>query len=241
MTIPRDQPPARIEPMPARSRYGIATSASVGFHIVLLLIIGLFAFRTPARPEILIPVELTMAGRAGDRVELGGGGQPEAKPKETKAPSTEEKPVKTEPSSKKAGAAKPAPAPPKVLTSKKGTEPAGPVAEGKEAAGDGGKEEKPAGPTKGPGVIGGTPPIYPKDALDRGLEGAVSLAVTVAPNGSISAVSVAKSSGHDMLDQAAIRAVKRDWKFQPGLKDGEPAPGSVTVTFSFTSGKVETP
>jgi protein TonB len=223
--------------MPAPKRYGIATSSSIAVHLVILVLVGLFAARTPVRPEVLIPVELTMTGQAGDQIELGGGGHPEAAPKESLTPSSAPAPVKKPPASEGV-AKKAAPAPPKVLTSKSGEDPVGAVGEGKDTSGRGGDEETPAGPTKGPGVIGGTPPIYPKDALDRGLDGAVSLAVEVAPDGAIAAVSVAKSSGHDLLDQAAIRAVKRDWKFQPGLKNGEPAPGAVTITFEFTSGKV---
>ncbi len=225
--------------MPARKRYGIATASSVTTHLAVVLLVGFLGGRTPARPEILIPIELTMSGQAGAQLELGGGGHPEAAPKETSPPSTAPQPRKEQPSSK-GGTAKAAPAPPKILTSKKGTEPAGPVGVGKEPAGPGGEEDKPAGPTKGPGILGGTPPIYPKDALDRGLEGKVSLSVLVAGDGSVSSVSVAKSSGHEVLDQAAVRAVKRDWKFQPGLKEGKPAPGSVTITFEFTSGKVQT-
>ncbi|HUU53537.1 MAG TPA: TonB family protein [Armatimonadota bacterium] len=239
MTAATEQIMPRVEPMPARRRYGIATASSVGFHLIVLLAVGLLAAREPVRPEILIPIELTMSGQAGGQLELGGGGHPEAETKETSPPSTATEPRKEQPSSR-GGMAKAAPAAPKILTSKKGTEPAGPVGVGKEAAGPGGKEEKPAGPTKGPGVLGGTPPIYPKDALDRGLEGKVSLKVVVAEDGSVSSVSVVQSSGHEMLDAAAVRAVKRDWQFQPGLKEGKPAPGSVTVTFEFTSGKVQT-
>ena len=238
MTAATGEITPRIEPMPARRRYGIATASSVGFHLVVLLLVGLLGARAPVQPDILIPIELTMSGQAGEQIELGGGGHPDAAPKETAHPSTAPEPTK-EPPSSKGGEAKAAPAAPKILTSKKGTEPAGPAAAGSEADGTGGEEEKPAGPTKGPGVLGGTPPIYPKDALDRGLEGKVSLSVTVAGNGSVSSVSVAQSSGHELLDAAAIRAVKRNWKFQPGLKDGQPATGSVTVTFEFTSGKVE--
>ncbi len=239
ITADIDPLPPRVEPMPAGRRYGIATSSSVAFHVVLLLVICLLAARTPARPEVLIPIELSLVGEAGGQVELGGGGRPEAEPKEAPAPSPGREPSAKKPSSK-GEAPKPAPAPPKVLTSEKGEEPAGPVGEGEEAAGPGGPEKKPAGPTRGPGVMGGAAPTYPKDALDRGLEGKVSLAVVVAPDGSVSSISVAQSSGHHILDQAAVRAVKRDWQFQAALKDGEATSGSVTVTFEFSSGKVET-
>ncbi len=210
----------------------------MAFHIALLLLICLLAGRTPAAPEVLIPIELSLVGEAGGQVELGGGGQPEAEPKEVSAPAPSPEPSPEKPTSE-GEAAEPAPAAPEVLTSEKGEEPAAPVGEGEEEAGPGGPEEKPAGPTRGPGAAGGSAPTYPKDALDRGLEGKVSLSVAVAADGAVSSVSVAHSSGHDILDQAAVRAVKRDWRFLAALENGEPTSGSITVTFEFTSGKVE--
>ncbi|WP_313950130.1 TonB family protein [Accumulibacter sp.] len=47
---------------------------------------------------------------------------------------------------------------------------------------------------------------YPPDAVSRGIEGEVRLILTVTPNGSISDVNIAVSSGHSVLDKAAIRA-----------------------------------
>lgn len=210
----------------------------MAFHVVLLLVICLLAGRTPAAPEVLIPIELSLVGEAGGQVELGGGGRPEAEPKQASTPAPSPEPSPEKPTSE-GEAAEPAPAAPEVLTSEKGEEPAAPVGKGEEEAGPGGPEEKPAGPTRGPGVVSGSAPTYPKDALDRGLEGQVSVSVSVAGDGSVSSVSVGKSSGHDVLDQAAVRAVKRDWRFLAALENGEPTSGSVTVTFEFKSGKVE--
>jgi protein TonB len=223
--------------MPAERRYGIATASSVAFHAVALLLIGLFAGRTPTPPLILIPIELTVTEGASGSLELGGGGQPQAEPKSPKTPSTEADAERPKPSSA-GGGARSSPAPPKVLTSERGTEPAGPVGVGKESEGGGGDEDVPKGPTRGPGVVGGPAPIYPKDALDEGLEGRVALAVTIGKDGSISSISVKESTGHAVLDQAARRAVEKGWIFEPGLKEGEPAPGKVTVVFEFTAGKV---
>jgi protein TonB len=47
---------------------------------------------------------------------------------------------------------------------------------------------------------------YPPEAIARGLEGEGSLLLTLAEDGSISEVSIAVSSGHPILDQAAVRA-----------------------------------
>lgn len=47
---------------------------------------------------------------------------------------------------------------------------------------------------------------YPPDAVSRGIEGEVRLLLTLADDGSIVEVSVAASSGHLILDRAAVRA-----------------------------------
>lgn len=47
---------------------------------------------------------------------------------------------------------------------------------------------------------------YPPAAVARGLEGEVRLLLTIADDGSISDVVIAASSGHALLDQAAVKA-----------------------------------
>jgi protein TonB len=47
---------------------------------------------------------------------------------------------------------------------------------------------------------------YPPEAIARGIEGEGSLLLTLAEDGSISEVSIAVSSGHPILDKAAVRA-----------------------------------
>lgn len=54
-------------------------------------------------------------------------------------------------------------------------------------------------------------PVYPKLALDEGLEGAVTLSITGDANGAATAVNVVKSSDHTLLDQAAADVVKKRW------------------------------
>lgn len=240
MTAADPQLPPAIAPMPARRRFGIAAASSVAFHLLLLLLIGLLSGRTPLRPPVLIPIELTIAEAAADSLVLGAGGQPEAPPKVVEAPAASKEPPKEKPSSS-GGEAKAAPAPPKLLTSKSGTEPAGTQGTGEAPAGDGGREEKPAGPTRGPNIVGSAKPLYPKDALDQRLEGTVTISVLVADDGSIASVTVAGSSGHAKLDQAAKAAVERSWSFSSALENGKPVPGNRTITFVFTAGNGQTP
>ncbi|WP_434290043.1 TonB family protein [Celeribacter sp. SCSIO 80788] len=60
---------------------------------------------------------------------------------------------------------------------------------------------------------------YPSEA--RGTQGSVLLRISVARNGALSGVSVLRSSGNGLLDQAALRAVQSVGQFKP-------APASLT-------------
>jgi len=64
-------------------------------------------------------------------------------------------------------------------------------------------------------------PSYPPLALRRGLEGRVVLKVQVSRKGRPLQVILAKSSGHVVLDRAAIKTV-REWVFKPGKLNGVP-------------------
>jgi periplasmic protein TonB len=57
-------------------------------------------------------------------------------------------------------------------------------------------------------------PIYPKEALKRKQEGLVVLSVLVAAGGKPQLVEILQSSGHPLLDEAAIQVVKK-WRFTP--------------------------
>lgn len=75
-------------------------------------------------------------------------------------------------------------------------------------------------------------PDYPAQAKRMGWEGRVVLRVEVLANGSAGAVSIAKSSGHEILDEAALEAVRR-WKFVPAKRDGTAVNSSVNVPINF--------
>lgn len=57
---------------------------------------------------------------------------------------------------------------------------------------------------------------YPAEAIARGLEGEVRLLVTLSEDGSIADVNIAASSGHPLLDNAAIRAAYASGKLSTG-------------------------
>jgi protein TonB len=48
----------------------------------------------------------------------------------------------------------------------------------------------------------------------------VTLSVTVGPDGRVADIAVAKSSGFDRLDKAALEAV-RHWRWSPTMRNGE--------------------
>jgi len=76
------------------------------------------------------------------------------------------------------------------------------------------------------------PPKYPPQAVRQRITGEVMLKVLVGPDGSPQEITVEKSSGSRLLDKAAIDAVK-NWMFNPGQKNGQPAPGYALVPIKF--------
>jgi protein TonB len=76
------------------------------------------------------------------------------------------------------------------------------------------------------------PPEYPIAARKRGYQGIVLLEVFVRSDGKVDDVQVAESSGHLMLDSAAVKAVG-DWLFSPGFQDGSPVDMWVRIPVRF--------
>lgn len=82
------------------------------------------------------------------------------------------------------------------------------------------------------GALANKSPQYPKLARQRGQEGAVTLRVEVSAEGQALSVTVLTSSGHSLLDKAAVDAVKK-WRFSPARKNGAPIPGEAEITVEF--------
>ncbi|MFO0931288.1 MAG: energy transducer TonB [Planctomycetota bacterium] len=78
------------------------------------------------------------------------------------------------------------------------------------------------------------PPRYPEAALRAGWEGTTWLIVDVGPDGRVANVYVERSSGHDVLDEAALEAVA-GWTYDPRLVDGVAAPDRLRLPVRFTS------
>jgi protein TonB len=75
-------------------------------------------------------------------------------------------------------------------------------------------------------------PEYPALAQDRGMQGRVLLKVHVLASGKPDNVTVEKSTGFKILDDAAIKAVLQ-WSFDPAKRGQTPIDGWVTVPLNF--------
>lgn len=75
-------------------------------------------------------------------------------------------------------------------------------------------------------------PRYPSVARHNGWEGLTILRVEVEATGQPVTVEVLQSSGHDVLDQAAVAAV-RDWKFVPARAGDKPIISWLEVPIRF--------
>ena len=74
-------------------------------------------------------------------------------------------------------------------------------------------------------------PVYPAAARSARVAGAVTIEMTIGPDGKVIDAKVVRSI--PLLDQAALDAV-RQWAYTPSLLNGVPVPVLVTVTVNFT-------
>ncbi len=80
--------------------------------------------------------------------------------------------------------------------------------------------------------LGNQPPRYPRRARRDGLEGRVVLSARVSAAGRIAGLEVVRSSGHEILDRAAFRAVNR-WTVRPAHRGSKPVPSEVRIPILF--------
>jgi len=75
-------------------------------------------------------------------------------------------------------------------------------------------------------------PEYPMLARRRGLEGVATLILQVGIDGSVISAQVVESSGHSLLDEAALDAA-RAWKLSPATENGVAVAGALHVPLRF--------
>lgn len=83
-----------------------------------------------------------------------------------------------------------------------------------------------------PRVIFEKKPQYTREAMRARAQGTVEVQAVVSREGTVSDARVLKSL-HPDLDEQALLAVKQ-WRFDPGTKDGKPVPVLVHIDLTFT-------
>ena len=91
---------------------------------------------------------------------------------------------------------------------------------------------RPGAGVSAPVVVKEARPQYTPDAKGAKIQGTVALECVVQTDGTVGDVKVTRSLDAG-LDQEAIKAVKQ-WRFEPGTKDGKPVPVLVTLEMTFT-------
>jgi protein TonB len=83
-----------------------------------------------------------------------------------------------------------------------------------------------------PNFSGNRPPNYPLLARQRGWQGVVLLRLSIGVDGTVTHVSVERSSGYDVLDAEAVAAV-RTWRGTPARRGGQAVPTEETLPVRF--------
>lgn len=96
-----------------------------------------------------------------------------------------------------------------------------------------GDEQMPPFPVLMPKTI-----VYPRKAVRKGWEGQTVVAAEILPDGSVGRTALARSSGHEALDQAAEEAIQ-SWKFGTELEQDKAVPHyvDIPVTFKLQNGE----
>jgi periplasmic protein TonB len=76
------------------------------------------------------------------------------------------------------------------------------------------------------------PPDYPGIARKSNMEGTVIVIAKVSRKGKVLEAKLDQSSGHALLDSAAVEAVK-SWEFEPGKRGGESIESMVRLPITF--------
>lgn len=211
---PRLRPPAPR----ANNRLPWAGLASAGLHAVLALALVGWG---PRRPEGQPPIEVEFIDRAAQTPGAPASAPPTTPPSAAQAATAE-------------GGDAPSPAPPST------PRPATPAPRSEVNLGDStddvapltvtGENVTPAAPDS---RFRNQPPGYPAAAARIRAAGTVGLMIRVTAAGLVGDVLVAKSSGYPVLDEEAMRAVRR-WRFKPARDGGQAVPFDYALNIKFS-------
>lgn len=215
-----------IEYAQDEERRGLSWPRIIGNAFAIALHVFLFM-------ALMVPMSAPDTGKADDEttvVSFIEPPPPEEKPKEIPKPKDEPKVIQKIIESPKPVQQPPPEQPPIVFNDPSPVDVAGPP-------------PAPAAPPSAPADYGASmdisgnrliPPIYPPAAARECAIGTVMLLVNIDASGGVLSVEVQKSSRNRDLDRAAMDTAKRKWKFNPGMKNGAPAGGSVLVPVEYT-------
>lgn len=74
--------------------------------------------------------------------------------------------------------------------------------------------------------------VYPRKAVHKGWEGQTVVAAEILPDGSVGRTALAKTSGYNVLDHAAMDAIKT-WKFSEASPEEDAVPQYVDIPVMF--------
>ena len=77
-------------------------------------------------------------------------------------------------------------------------------------------------------------PVYPKMALNNDWEGTVKVKAGINALGKVQSITILKSTGHQVLDAAFIRAIKQSYQFKPKRSMGKNTSGTIILSHSFS-------
>lgn len=232
-----------------RRRNAVSLSVSAICHALIFGLGALLLSRT-GRPAVADNVEVALVEAKPDPI------------REVAPPPPERQPAPTAPVTPRSSVARPRPKPPQraqntapqlevnpsteIATANEAaipTAPETPPPPKNEVVPSSGLPRAPVAPVPsahGPLTVLATPryrsnprPEYPLPCRRRHEEGEVRVAVTVSPDGRPLRVLLAKSSGHVLLDQAAIDAV-RGWTFEPARASELAVASEVVVPVRFS-------
>lgn len=78
-----------------------------------------------------------------------------------------------------------------------------------------------------------TTPPYPPLELRLGHEGKVTLMLSIADSGAVTAAHIVLSSGYERLDATAQAWVQEHWRYKPAIQDGRAVASTTQVSVTF--------
>ncbi len=90
------------------------------------------------------------------------------------------------------------------------------------------------GETVGASVVSSISPVYPKAALNQEMTGTVIVRVYLDEQGMLLKTVLRESSGHEILDNAFIRAIVNMYRFSPAKNQGTLVEGTLDLSYTFS-------